>query len=394
MTSNASASAERDEQAGEVLHRLGAAPGRDGAFGERQRRVGDQQLLVDLELGAQTGAGRAGTERRVEGERPRLELVEGQVVVQAGEVLGEGALAVGVGLVEVDEVEGHQAAAQDECGLDRVGQPALGGRLDAEPVDHDLDVVLLVLLQLGRVGERDDGAVDPRPRVALGLQLAEQLGVLALAAADDRREDLEPVALGQLEDAVDDLLRGLAGDVATALGAVRVTDAGIEQTQVVVHLGDGADGGARVAVGGLLVDRDGRREPLDEVDVGLVHLAEELPGVGGQRLDVATLALREDRVEGEARLAGARQPGEDDQRVAWKVERDVLEVVLTRSAHDQTVSHEPGNTPPAGQSPSGNRPVGPSASITRGSDSFFPSQHGSRDDLHRRRDARRTRPDP
>ena len=41
------------------------------------------------------------------------------------------------------------------------------------------------------------------------------------------------------------------------------------------------------------------RQALDEVDVGLVHLAEELPGVGGERFDVAALALGEDGVEGE-----------------------------------------------------------------------------------------------
>src|SRR3712207_9144319 len=62
-----------------------------------------------------------------------------------------------------------------------------------------------------------------------------------------------------------------------------------------------------------LVDRDGRRQALDEVDVGLVHLAEELAGVGRQRLDVAPLALGEDRVEGQARLPRPGQPGEDDQ---------------------------------------------------------------------------------
>ena len=38
-------------------------------------------------------------------------------------------------------------------------------------------------------------------------------------------------------------------------------------------------------------------EVLDEVDVGLVHLAEELLGVGRKRLDVAALPLGEDRVE-------------------------------------------------------------------------------------------------
>ena len=56
-----------------------------------------------------------------------------------------------------------------------------------------------------------DLAVDPGAAEALGLQLAEQVGVLALAAADHRREHLEAGALGQLEHPVDDLLRASAG---------------------------------------------------------------------------------------------------------------------------------------------------------------------------------------
>ena len=91
--------------------------------------------------------------------------------------------------------------------------------------------------------------------------------------------------------------------------------------------------------GRLLVDRDRRREALDEVDVGLVHLAEELAGVRRQRLDVAALALGEDRVERQARLARPGQPGEDDQRVAREVERDVLEVVLAGAPDDELVGH-------------------------------------------------------
>ena len=77
--------------------------------------------------------------------------------------------------------------------------------------------------------------------------------------------------------------------------------------------------------------------PLDEVDVGLVHLPEELPGVGRQRLDVPALALGEDRVEGEAGLARAGEPREHDQCVAGQVEVDVLEVVLSGAADDEPV---------------------------------------------------------
>jgi hypothetical protein len=88
-----------------------------------------------------------------------------------------------------------------------------------------------------------------------------------------------------------------------------------------------------------LIDRHRRGQPLDEVDVRLVHLAEELPGVRRQRLHVAPLALGEDRVEGEAGLAGAGQPGEHDQAVPREVQVDVLEVVLARAADDQSVCH-------------------------------------------------------
>ncbi len=190
-----------------------------------------------------------------------------------------------------------------------------------------------------RLGERVDDAVHPDPGVALGLQVGEQVDVLALALADHRGQHLEPGALRHLQDPVDDLLRGLLGDRLAADRAVRRADPGVQQPQVVVDLGDRADRRARVARGRLLVDRDRRRQALDEVDVGLVHLAEELPGVGRQRLDVAALALGEDRVEGQAGLARAGQAGEDDQRVAGQVEVDVLEVVLAGTTDDQPVSH-------------------------------------------------------
>ena len=181
--------------------------------------------------------------------------------------------------------------------------------------------------------------VDQHPGVALGLQLGEQVDELALAGAHHRGEHLEPDALVQIEDLVDDLLRGLPGDALAAGRAVRLTGAGVEQAQVVVHLGDGADRGPRVAAGGLLVDGDRGREALDEVDVGLVHLPEELPGVRRERLHVPALALGEDGVEREARLARPGQPGEHDKAVPGQVEVDAAQVVLARATDDEAVGH-------------------------------------------------------
>jgi hypothetical protein len=116
-------------------------------------------------------------------------------------------------------------------------------------------------------------------------------------------------------------------------------DPGVEQAQVVVDLGDGPHGRTRVARGRLLVDGDGRGQALDEVDVGFVHLPEELAGVGREGLHVAALALGVDGVEGQRRLARSGEAGEDDQPVPGQVDGDIAQIVLAGPANDQTVGH-------------------------------------------------------
>ena len=230
------------------------------------------------------------------------------------------------------------AVGQRDRGLDRVGQALAQVAAHDEAVDDDRDVVLVLLVEHDLVLEHAQLAVDLRPREALGAQLLEDLAVLALAPAHERRQHHEARALLELHDLVDDLLGRLPGDRLAADVAVRMADARPQQAQVVVDLGDGADRRPRVARGRLLVDRDRRRQALDRVDVGLVHLAEELPRVGAQRLDVAPLALRVDRVEGERRLARARQPRDDHESVARERERHVLEVVLAGAGDDDRVA--------------------------------------------------------
>ena len=142
------------------------------------------------------------------------------------------------------------------------------------------------------------------------------------------REHQEAGALGQRQHLVGDLLDALARDRPSADRAVGLADPGEQQAQVVVDLGDRRHGGARVAAGRLLVDRDRRRQALDVVDVRLVHLAEELAGVGREALDVPALPLGVEGVEGQARLAAARQAGDDDEVVPRDLDGDVPQVVL------------------------------------------------------------------
>ena len=138
---------------------------------------------------------------------------------------------------------------------------------------------------------------------------------------------------GKLHHAIDHLRNGLAFDGQAGCGRIGDADAREEQAQIIVDLGDGADGGARVLRGGLLLDGDGGREAVDVIDIGLLHHLEELARVRRQAFDVAALAFGVDGIEGERGFARARQSREHDKRVARDFEIDVLQIVLARAAH-------------------------------------------------------------
>src|SRR6266446_3164476 len=232
----------------------------------------------------------------------------------------------------------HRAAPQPGRGLDRVDQSRPLLRPDHDAVDDDLDIVLLVLVEGDRLADLIQASVHPDPHESRLAHVVDQRPVLALATFDNWSEHHHPGALRQLLDVVRHLLDGLPAHLATAYRTVGMSDPRVEQAEVVIDLGDGADRRPRVLRRAFLVDRDRRRQALDDVDVRLFHLPEELAGVGGQGFHVAALALRVDRVEGERRLAGTRKPGEDDKLVARDRKGDVLEVVLARAADRDLVS--------------------------------------------------------
>ena len=227
----------------------------------------------------------------------------------------------------------------------RIDRPAVRrsrgavGRLgvaDDVAVDDDLDRMALVLVELRCVGDVVLLTIDADADEALPSCGVDDPIALGLPVLDQRAQHEEPRPLRQREHLVDDLLDALALD-RVAVRAMRHADAREQQPQVIVDLGDRADRRPRVPAGALLVDRDRRRQPIDLVDVRLLHLPEELPRVRTEALDVAPLSLGVDRVERETRLAGSAQTGDDDQAITREGDRDVLEVVFARSAHDELV---------------------------------------------------------
>ena len=245
----------------------------------------------------------------------------------------------------IGRVEIRQAIRELERGLEAVGQARLDPFADDDAVDDDLDVVLVFLVERGGVLDRVELAVDAHPLEARLLPLGELLPVLALAASDDGGEEVVAAAFGQRHHAVDHLADLLRFDREAGGGRIRNADAGPEQAQIIVDFGDGGDRRARVAAGGLLLDRDGGREAVDMLDVRLLHHLEELARVGGQTLDVAALAFGVDGVEGEARLARAAEAGDHRQALARDVDVDGFEIMFARATDRNVSEHKPSFVP-------------------------------------------------
>ena len=348
-----------------VVVRRAARPGRERPLDDRQRGIGHDQLGVDLHLRAQPGAVLTRAVGGVEREDPRLELDQRRPVHGAGEALREGedrallgnlaghdlgggrAHALCAGGVRGSRLRVHGAHDLDldqpfgeaNRGLDRVRQSLAQVVAHHQPVDHDRDVVLVALVEHDRFLQHPQPLVDLHAREAVRAQLLQELAVLALAPAHHWGEHHEAGPLPQLHHLVNDLLRRLPDDRPPADGTVGLANTRPQQPQVVVDLRDRADRRARVARGRLLIDRDRRREPLDRIHVGLVHLAQELARVGRQRLDITSLPLGVDRVERQAALARAGQPRDHDERISRQRQRDVLEVVLPRPRDDDLIAY-------------------------------------------------------
>ena len=274
--------------------------------------------------------------RRVERERPRRHLRHAETAIDARETARKQPIAALVG------VDHHDIVGQPQRGVDGFNQPPFDASPDDEAIDDDLDGVIAAAIQLDVFVERSVLAVDARLRIPARAERRELLLELAFPAPGNWREHVDALVLRIQHDHVGDALERLAGDFLAAVGTVRNTDVREQQPQVIVDFGDRADRRSRVRSGRLLFDRNRRREALDEIDVRLLHLLEELAGVGRQRFNVPPLPFGVDRVEGERRLPRSRQSRDHDELVPRDVDVDVFQIVDAGAAYgNPVVRHVP-----------------------------------------------------
>ncbi len=208
--------------------------------------------------------------------------------------------------LNIDHVRDERTPAHVERRLYALPHARTNAVFDDEAIHHDLDIVRFVALQLHAFLVGAHLSVDAEALEALAGRLLKELAVVALAALYDRCQNHETGAIGEVQDAVDDLVIALLAHLVARLVRVGGGGASVEQAQKVIHLGDGAHGGARVAAHGFLLDGDHRRESVDVIHVGALHHLQKLTCVGTQALHVAALALGIDGIERQTGLARAR----------------------------------------------------------------------------------------
>ena len=249
-----------------------------------------------------------------------------------------------------DDGYGDEAAGQFERGGDGLLEARGDALLDEQAVDDYFDGVVLALVDNREIVERVKLAVDAHADVPVLREFFEFFTKSAFSPPHDWREDHDAVVVladFPVQDGLDDLLAGLARDGLAAVGAMRDADSRVDDAQVIVNFRDGADGGARRARGGFLLDGDRRRKPFDHIDFRALHLVEKLPRISGERFDVAALAFGIDGIEGQRRLARTGEASDDRKAVPGNFNADILEVVLARAPDYQFgQAHETKTLPP------------------------------------------------
>ena len=138
---------------------------------------------------------------------------------------------------------------------------------------------------------------------------------------------------------INHLLHGLPGNFPVTLGTMGTTDPGEQQPQVVVNFSHRAHRRPRVLTGGSLVNGNSRRQAFNIINVGLVHLPQELAGVGRERLDIAALTLGINGIEGQGGFPRATQAGDHHQLVAGDRQVNIFKIMFTGAFDDNFIEH-------------------------------------------------------
>ena len=180
-------------------------------------------------------------------------------------------------------------------------------------VYHHFYIVVFIAVHLHALADFTEFTIHPDVQVTFSSQTFEKLSVMAFALPHQWRQDQDALTRIVTVYHLQDLLLIIFHHFLACQIAIGRTCTGVEQAQIVIDFRGGAHGGARILVGGLLLDADDRAQARNLVHVRSLHIAQKIAGVSGESLYIPALSLGEYGIEGQRGLTRSRKPRDNRQ---------------------------------------------------------------------------------
>ena len=168
------------------VRRLSLAPRCQRTIVYLQILIGNHQAFIKKQLFAQSIAGWARTEGRVEREQAWLDLGDGEAADRASELFTE-SVAFGIAFARCGFKYGY-AVRQIQCGTQGIGQAGFEPLANHDPVHNHVDIVTVFFIQCRRLIQFMEFTINFYTLKTLLAQLQKLLAVLALTIPYDRRK--------------------------------------------------------------------------------------------------------------------------------------------------------------------------------------------------------------
>src|SRR5688572_3677446 len=139
-----------------------------------------------------------------------------------------------------------QAVCFSQCQFHSICNAQTRFLRDHNAIDNDFDTVFLILIEYNVFVEKAHLTINTNTNKALLSHVLKFFAVFAFAISYDRRENGNLRLLFDCQHFIDDLRRTLSFNWIIALIAKWLSDSRKQETKIVVYLGNGCDGGARV----------------------------------------------------------------------------------------------------------------------------------------------------
>ena len=296
--------------------------------------VRNHQIGVRNQTEAQTCTGRAGTGRIVEREHPGLQLRQTDTTVLAGVVLGKAQF-----LFCGRQFDDDQSAGMGAGGFNGICQSAAQTFLQHQTVHHQLNIVFFIFLQFDLFRQIVQDAVHSHTGKAALAGILKNFDMFTLLGPHHRRQHNKAGSLTQGFHTVHDLINGLTGNLSAALGAMGCAHPRPQKAQIVIDFRHRTHRRAGILGGGLLVNGNSGRQTFNGIHIGLIHLSQELAGVGGQTFHIAALSFRVNRIKCEAGLAGTGKSRKHNQFISGNGQIDIFQIVLSGTPNHNFIIH-------------------------------------------------------